>query len=482
MIALRATTLEQWQHTPRMTLAGSQEGRVDSTVGSQERHAMQGRQLSSGPYGLTGAGAAEAGSSLPASQVPASLEWLLACRRVLLLQGPMGPFFSRLAQRLRGHGAKVWKVNFNAGDDLFYAEGDVVRFRETEAQWPARLGELVRTLHIDAIVLFGQTRVWHAEASAVAQHLGLALFVFEEGYVRPDYITLELGGVNAYSTISQDAAFYRQLPPTDAVPPPLPTGQRFRHVMRVAMRYSWATWRGRRQYPNYRHHRDLSPLTEGPRWWRGAARKWWYRFADQGHARWLVEPATHKQYYLVPLQVHNDSQILHHSGFGDVVSFIETVLQSFARHAPPGTTLVIKHHPLDRPYNDYAALLRRRAAALGLTGRVRYVHDLHLPTLIKGALGVVTVNSTTGLQALYHGTPVITLGESLYALPGLVFQGPLDAFWADPGTVDDDLFQRFRTHLIRQTQLNGSFYGACPALDEPASEPPATSAVQLRSA
>lgn len=438
--------------------------------------------MSGDPQGLTGVPVAEAGAAVPAAAaVPASLEWLLACRRVLLLQGPMGPFFSRLAQRLRSHGAKVWKVNFNAGDDLFYAEGDVIRFHETQAQWPARLGELVRTLHIDAIVLFGQTRAWHAEAGAVAQRLGLALFVFEEGYVRPDYVTLELGGVNAYSTISQDAAFYRQLPP-DTVAPPLPTGQRFRHVMQVAMRYAWATWSGRRRYPNYRHHRDLCPLTEGPRWWRGAARKWWYRLADQPHARWVVTPAAHKRYFLVPLQVHNDSQILHHSPFADVVSFIEAVLQSFVRHAPPDTSLVIKHHPLDRPYNDYAALLRRRAAALGLAGRVRYVHDLHLPTLIKGALGVVTINSTTGLQALYHGTPVVTLGQCLYAIRGLVHQGPLDAFWSAPGVVDEELFHRFRSHLIRQTQLNGSFYAGCPALDEPAAEPPATASAQLRSA
>ena len=37
-------------------------------------------------------------------------------KRVLLLQGPVGPFFSNLAHDLRHAGAEVLKVNFNAGD------------------------------------------------------------------------------------------------------------------------------------------------------------------------------------------------------------------------------------------------------------------------------------------------------------------------------------------------------------------------------
>ena len=41
-------------------------------------------------------------------------------RRVLLLQGPIGPFFRRLARFLEQHGTDVFKINFNAGDALFY--------------------------------------------------------------------------------------------------------------------------------------------------------------------------------------------------------------------------------------------------------------------------------------------------------------------------------------------------------------------------
>ena len=50
---------------------------------------------------------------------PTSLERLLNQRNLLLLQGPMGPFFARLAAVLRTRGQTVSKVNFNGGDEWF---------------------------------------------------------------------------------------------------------------------------------------------------------------------------------------------------------------------------------------------------------------------------------------------------------------------------------------------------------------------------
>ena len=41
-------------------------------------------------------------------------------KRILLLQGPVGPFFWRFAKDLEQAGAQVFKVNFNGGDLLFY--------------------------------------------------------------------------------------------------------------------------------------------------------------------------------------------------------------------------------------------------------------------------------------------------------------------------------------------------------------------------
>jgi capsule polysaccharide modification protein KpsS len=172
----------------------------------------------------------------------------------------------------------------------------------------------------------------------------------------------------------------------------------------------------------------------------------------------------HRRWFLVPLQVHNDSQVLDHSRFASVASFIEEVVASFAEHAPPGSCLVIKHHPMDRAYTDYTRLLRDLRARHQLGKRLVYLHDQHLPSLLRQAAGVVTINSTVGLQALHHGTPVKTLADSVYQVPGLVYPGELSTFWTSPGEVDAALVERFRQHLATSTQLNASFYARMPAL------------------
>ena len=41
--------------------------------------------------------------------------------------------------------------------------------------------------------------------------LDIDVFVFEEGYVRPHYITMEKFGVNDYSQISRNPNFYQNL-------------------------------------------------------------------------------------------------------------------------------------------------------------------------------------------------------------------------------------------------------------------------------
>ena len=44
-------------------------------------------------------------------------------RKFLFLQGPHGPFFGQVAQRLRATGAGVARVGFNRGDQHFWPRG-----------------------------------------------------------------------------------------------------------------------------------------------------------------------------------------------------------------------------------------------------------------------------------------------------------------------------------------------------------------------
>jgi capsular polysaccharide export protein len=149
-----------------------------------------------------------------------------------------------------------------------------------------------------------------------------------------------------------------------------------------------------------------------------------------------------------------------HSGFASVADFIRHVIASFARHAAEDLMLVIKHHPLDRGYHDYAPLIQELAQEHRLGARLLYTHDQYLPALFDHMRGAVVINSTVGFSALTHGAPLKTLGVAVYDMEGLTFQGPLDEFWSAAAHFrpDFELLHRFRTYLIHQTQINGSFY------------------------
>lgn len=397
--------------------------------------------------------------------LPASFESLLGHSRTMLLQGPMGPFFRRLAEMLRQQGQEVWKVNFNGGDAFFFRGPQALQFREHGEQWADWLEHRLRELRIDAVVLFGQSRDIHRQAIAVARRLRVAVYVFEEGYLRPDYVTLEPGGVNAASALPRQAEFYLAQAASQPARP-LPTRQRFHLMALYATLYSWAMLLQRSRFPHHEYHRPLHPVTQALSWVRGGVRKLWYGWSERNELQRLSAPALDRQWFLVPLQVHNDSQIKHHSPYRSIPAVIEEVMHSFTLHAPRHQHLVFKHHPMDRAYCDFGRFIADKARELGVEGRVHYVHDVHLPSLLKHARGVVTVNSTSGLQALYHGTPVHTLGDCLYDIAGLVHQGALADFWHQPGTVDHQLYLRFRAHLVRQTQLNASFYADTPAFEQ----------------
>lgn len=379
----------------------------------------------------------------------------LACHsRLLLLQGPNGPFFSRLRTVLEMGGSKVWKVNFNAGDDLFYRGDRVIRFADPMPMWEQCLRDLVLRLRIEAIVVFGSARRHHRIAERVAQRLGIPFWVFEEGYVRPDYITLERGGVNAESPIA----------PLNLDDMPAPTAEAKRRTFDNAFRkMAWYSFwyfaagmalQGR--YPEYRHHKPFR-LQEVGLWMRAAYRKRSYRKLERPVVQRLLSEG-HPPFFVVALQVHNDSQIRLYSPWRRVEDFIEWTIHSFAHHAPGDTTLVIKHHPMDRGHRDYSMSICTLAARYGVENRVAYVHDVHLPSLLQRCDGVVTINSTTGLQALYHRVPVMILGRCFYDKEGLTYQGSLDAFWKNPPPVDMNAYRRFRNYLIHVSQINSSFY------------------------
>lgn len=384
-------------------------------------------------------------------------------KRILLLQGPMGGFFKRLDRRFRQKGAITYRIGLNPGDAFFSFRDNYTPYRGKRLGWRNYITDFIRENAIDQIYLFGDCRFYQRKAILAARDIGIDVFVFEEGYVRPDYITMERYGVNDYSHLRRDRTFYEALN-LDDLPVPDPEPARFRMTAMVlsAMTYYSVSNLFFFRYPHYRHHRDFSALKEAFYGIRNIIRKQCYRWSERHHLQ-KVKAAYSKKYFFVPLQTHNDFQILTHSAYRSIEKFLIEVLESFATHAPEKTLLILKHHPVDRGRKNYRDFIVRQAELFGIEERVYVFHDVHLPTLLKNAIGTVTVNSTVGFSSLYHRTPTITLGCSIYDIDGLTCHGmKLDDFWNHQVQPDRELFLKFRRYLIQNTQLNGSFYGKMP--------------------
>lgn len=387
----------------------------------------------------------------------AAMDHLLTHQNILLLQGKMGTFFCRFATFLMGRGKQVRKINFNAGDAFFYCHKDKMdNYRGKVEDFEVFISQIIESYRIDAVVCFNDCRPYHAVASFVTKRLGVSFFVFEEGYLRPDYITLEEHGINGYSRLNPE--LIKTLPKADDKPKR--TYNRFWRLCVASMVYYAVVFLGQWRYPHYEHYRGLNIWQEMQAWLVAPVRKILRRSFDKRLQNRLIQRG--ERFYLVSLQVHNDSQITHHSDYQDVRAFITQVLISFANHAPKDTVILFKHHPLDRGHRDYRSLIARTAHMLGITGRALYGCDMHLPSLIRASVGMITVNSTTGLQSIYHQKPTKIMGRALYDIKGLTDQKPLDEFWGNPTPPNREFYLKFREYLIEQTQLNGSFYGLAP--------------------
>lgn len=381
-------------------------------------------------------------------------------RSFLFLQGPHGPFFTRLAHVLRTAGAATWRVGFNAGDRAFwFHRPSYIAFRAPLAAWPEFCRRLIADKAVTDIVLYGDTRPIHAEAIATAHAAGITVHVFEEGYLRPHWVTYERDGSNGHSRLmglSIDAmrrALARTEPrQTDA---PGHWGDMRQHVFYGAL-YHGFVMAGRRAYPGFAPHRALPISREFRLYLRRLLlmpAHWAERVLASARVRGGGFP-----YHLVLLQLEHDASFQRHGPFASMTDFLAFCIESFARGALPHHHLVFKAHPLEDGRVPVRAEITRLAKLHKLTGRVHFVRGGKLATLLDPARSAVTVNSTAGQQVLWRGLPLRALGQAVYGKPELVSSQPLAEFFARPARPDTGAYRNYRQYLLETSQVPGGFY------------------------
>ncbi len=381
-------------------------------------------------------------------------------RRFLFLQGPHGPFFNRLGAMLRAAGCSVWRVGFNAGDSAFWRHrSSYIPYQGTPQDWPATFAGICDQHEITDIVLYGDTRPIHAEAIKAAKQRGLCVHVFEEGYMRPYWVTYERGGSNGNSRLMEMSVPNMQqalaLSDMEAPLPPSHWGDMRQHIFYGAL-YHWFVMFRNRRYRNFRPHRSL-PVAREFQLYLQRLLLMPAQALDRRLATWRIRSGGFP-YHLALLQLEHDSSFQMHSPFESMADFLAEVITGFAESAPRHHHLVIKAHPLEDGRVPLRSVVRRLAREHGIKDRIHYVRGGKLAQLLNEARTAITVNSTAGQQVLWRGIPLKVFGRAVYDKAEFVSTQSLGEFFATPARPDNRAYKDYRRFLLETSQLPGGYY------------------------
>lgn len=381
-------------------------------------------------------------------------------RRFLFLQGPHGHFFAQLAAALGEAGHSVVSIGSNRGDQHYWPHRDSYhRFDAPQAAWRNYLSGFMARHRITDLVVYGDTRPLHRIARIEAEKRAIRIHCFEEGYLRPYWITYERGGSNGNSVLM---SLPRQVYETsDATEPGDRAGQSGR----------WGalwhhTWYGciyhanilflNRSYPHFESHRESSVLREWLLHCKRLALMPARMIERRIKTRRLL--GRGRPFHVFMLQLPHDASVTHHGQISNWQNLLADVIGGFSKGAPGHHLLVFKSHPLDDEREPLARLIVQTAKTFGVQNRVMVIPAGKLGALLDHATSALTVNSTAGQQALFRGMPLKAYGRAIYGRPELVSDQATADFFADPKAPDQRAYQNFRNYLLATSQIKGDFY------------------------
>lgn len=376
----------------------------------------------------------------------------------LFLQGEPTPFYRRVGDGLIALGCKVTRINFCAGDQLFWRGPNALNYRGTLSDWPDFFVRFLDSNMVTDVYLCGEQRSYHKVAIEIAQGRGIRVVVTDLGYLRPDWITLERDGMNGSSLFPKDPekimALANDLPEIDMA-------ARYQsNIFKIEMLYllfELANFFLFFLFPHYRRTDNRRNLLLN---YLSGLRKFLLSKLNSSRAtkrlRELKESVD--PYFVFPLQLEHDYSIISYSPFPGLEEPIRLVIKSFAENAGTNTRLVFKTHPLDTGIKDWERLISQCASEEGIFGRIDFFDGGNLDEMIVGAQGMITVNSTAGIRALQLGCPVMILGDAIYDIDGMTYRGALDLYWQRPLKPRPELVDAFVRLMAHTILVRGVFF------------------------
>lgn len=375
----------------------------------------------------------------------------------LFLQSHPSFFGKTLVRQMRKDGATCHLINVSLGDWLFRFGTGAKNYCGKLRDWHRFLDQFISDHKVTDIVYYADQRPYNRIARSIAYQRSLTTYAYEFGYLRPDWITLEKGGMGAFSHFPNDPDVIREL--AAKVKTPQVTGKYtypfyleatcevVYHMIPTFLPYL---------FPHYRRDRYYHPWIEFPSFIPRLLRsKRNNRHANEQINKLIDEK---RDFFVVPMQLQSDYQIRRASHYTHIGEMVDEVLHSFKTYAKRNAKLIFKIHPLDNNIEKWPCVIKKIATDHDLLDRIYVIDGGDLHKLIRHSKGVVLINSTTGIKVLQFGVSLKVLGIAIFDVPGMTHQDSLDTFWISPHKPDKQLTDDFLKLMTVSVQVRGNFF------------------------
>lgn len=250
------------------------------------------------------------------------------------------------------------------------------------------------------VLLWSSWPVFSQIASHLAKHQNTRIWYMENGFL-PNTIQLDSQGINYASSLSsKNADFF------------LSRGTSTKTTNELRTFIPW--------HPQWFYFfKMLGKYINKFGYFWFIKRIFWKNFLPDQYGKYLrknLPPATiqlPKKFIFIPLQVEDDTQIIFYSSLiKNMTEFIEICYQAI-RQISPDIGIVVKEHPQDFGRHSYKYLQTKYLDII-------WLKKYPIEKLISQSTAVITINSSVGVEALKEHKHVVTLGQALYNIPGLV--------------------------------------------------------------
>ena len=145
----------------------------------------------------------------------------------------------------------------------------------------------------------------------------------------------------------------------------------------------------------------------------------------------------------------------------NIERLVDATIRAFVARGA-ASRLVFKLHPLDGHARSRETMIRAKAEAYGISNAVLVLHSGSIAQLSIHSKGMILINSTSGMTAIHHGTPLLVMGEAVFRHPSLVHCGnddaDIEAFMDAPWAAEPEHRHAFERFLAREALVPGDFY------------------------